>query len=97
LTRIESSQSSIVEASSGARVGVIALLTSPSSRPNWATVPATSCSMSRSSPMSQRMATALPPAARIASTVAWIVPGNSPFDPSIVRAAQTTDAPCAAR
>ncbi len=49
--------------------------------------------MSVGTPMSQRIATAWPPEARISSTVSWIVPGNSPVFASTVRAAHTTDAP----
>ncbi len=69
LTRIESSHISTVDVASGAFVGVIALFTNTSSRPNSSTVPAISASMSAGTPMSHRIATAFPPAARIASTV----------------------------
>ena len=53
--------------------------------------------MSSGTPMSQRTASARPPAASIAAAVAWIVPGRAPGSSTVVRAAQTTAAPRAAK
>ena len=95
-TRIDSSQSSGVVSEKSPRVGAIALFISTSSRPYASTVDAKRRSMSASIPMSHCTGIAVPPAARIASTVAWIVPGSPAGSSSTVRAAQTTDAPAAA-
>ena len=53
-------------------------------------------SMSSATPMSQRTASAVPPAASMRATVSWIVPGSPSGCVSTVRAAQTTVAPVAA-
>src|SRR5690606_22005904 len=59
------------------------------------TVAATRRSQSSSALTSARTATAVPPVARISSTVAWIEPGHS-SDPDSLRPETTTAAPSAA-
>ena len=76
-----------------ARVGAMALLIKTSIRPYVSAAAATTRSMSSGTPMSQRTASARPPAASIAATVSWIVPGRPPGSSTTVRAAQTTVAP----
>ena len=72
-----------------------ALLTRMSGGPSCRLASLTSRSLSSGLDRSARIATAVPPAARICSAVSPIVPGNGDMPAPVVRAATATAAPAA--